>query len=134
MAKSEEEQGGRAAGDAARTTLASDGDPREATPAAVALEAAEAADAGNVTAGLDLVLDVPLRLTVEIGGTQLLVREVLQLDKGAVVELDRMSGEPADVLVNGRVVARGEVTVVEDRLAVRIVEVTGAEESARSKR
>lgn len=77
--------------------------------------------------GLDLVLDVPVRLTVEIGGTQLTVREVLALDKGSVVELDRLSGEPADILVNGRLIGRGEVTVVEDRLAVRIVEFTGME-------
>ena len=72
---------------------------------------------------LDLVIDVPLRLTVEVGGARMLVREVLQLGKGSVIELDRGSGEPADILVNGRLLARGEVTVVEDRLAVRVVEV-----------
>jgi flagellar motor switch protein FliN/FliY len=76
--------------------------------------------------GLDLVLDVPLRVTVEVGGARMHVREVLQLSKGSVVELDRASGEPADVLVNGRVVARGELTVVDDHMAVRIVEVVGA--------
>lgn len=76
-------------------------------------------------AGLDLVLDVPLRVTVEVGGARMSVREILQLAKGSVVELDRSSGEPADVLVNGRIVARGELTVVEDHVAVRIVEVVG---------
>jgi flagellar motor switch protein FliN/FliY len=75
--------------------------------------------------GLDFVLDVPLRVTVEIGSTRMLVAEVLQLDKGSVVELDRLSGEPADVLVNGRLVGRGEVTMVEDRLAVRLLEIDG---------
>ncbi len=74
-------------------------------------------------AGLDFVLEVPLRVTVQIGGAQMLVRDVLQLNKGSVVELDRMSGEPADILVNERLVARGEVTVIEDRMAVRVVEV-----------
>lgn len=80
---------------------------------------------------LGFVSDVPLQLTVEIGRTRLLVREVLQLAKGSVVELDRMAGDPADLLVNGRVVARAEVTVVDDRLAVRILEVVANHERPR---
>lgn len=80
--------------------------------------------------GLDFVMDVPLRLSVEIGSTQLLVREVLQLVKGSVVELDRMNGDPADIYVNERLVAHGEVTVVEDRLAVKIFEVISGENLA----
>jgi len=87
-------------------------------------ESPEEVPAAAVTGGsLDLVIDVPLRLTVEVGGARMLVREVLQLGKGSVIELDRGSGEPADILVNGRLLARGEVTVVDDRLAVRVVEV-----------
>ncbi len=93
--------------------------PQEAAPAAAGMEAQKAGD------GLDLVLDVPLHVTVEVGGARMNVREILQLAKGSVVELDRSSGEPADVLVNGRVVARGELTVVDDQVAVRIVEVVG---------
>ena len=81
---------------------------------------AAAAPAG--TGALDLVIDVPLRLTVEVGSSTLLVREALQLAKGSIIELDRGSGDPADILVNGRLMARGEVTVVDDSLAVRIVE------------
>jgi flagellar motor switch protein FliN/FliY len=76
---------------------------------------------------MDLVSDVPLRLTVEIGSARLLLRDVLQLEAGSVVELDRDSGELADILVNGRLVARGDVTAVEDRLAVRIVEVVAGD-------
>ena len=94
--------------------------PQEAAAAAPA--GSEAQKAGD---GLDLVLDVPLHVTVEVGGARMNVREILQLAKGSVVELDRSSGEPADVLVNGRVVARGELTVVDDQVAVRIVEVVG---------
>ena len=92
---------------------------------AVVAPAASAAGAsgGEETRGLDFVLDVPLTVTVEIGSAHLLVRDVLQLAKGSVVELDRMQGEPADILVNDRLIARGEVTVVDDRLAVRVVEV-----------
>lgn len=76
------------------------------------------------------VIDVPLRVTVEIGAAKMLVREVLQLNKGSVVPLDRSSGDPADILVNGRRIARGEVTVLDDSLAVRIVELTGREEGS----
>ncbi len=89
--------------------------------AAPAPTAASAGAAGN----LDFVLDVPLRVTVEIGSAEMRVAELLQVDKGSVIELDRLAGEPADVLVNGRFVARGEVTVVDDRLAVRILEIDG---------
>ena len=88
-------------------------------------EAAVATEVGGNT--LDLVIDVPIRLTVEVGSTQMLVREVLQLGKGSVVELDRNSGDPADILVNNRLVARGEVTTIEDRLAIRVVEVVGGD-------
>jgi flagellar motor switch protein FliN/FliY len=88
-------------------------------------QAAVASEVGGAT--LDLVIDVPVRLTVEIGSTQMLVREVLQLGKGSVVELDRNSGDPADILVNNRLVARGEVTTIEDRLAIRVVEVVGGD-------
>jgi flagellar motor switch protein FliN/FliY len=72
---------------------------------------------------MDLVSDVPLQLTVEIGAARMLLRDVLQLEPGSVVELDRESGALADVLVNGRLVARGDVTALDDRIAVRIVEV-----------
>ncbi len=85
------------------------------------VQAREAAPAGGAL--MELVSDVPLRVTVEIGAARLLLREVLQLEAGSVVELDRDSGELADILVNGRLVARGDVTAVEDRIAVRIVEV-----------
>ncbi len=84
---------------------------------------AEATDGAAAESGsLDLVIDVPLRVTVEVGSASMLVREVLQFSKGSVIELDRAAGQPADVLVNGRLLARGEVTVEDDRLAVRIVE------------
>lgn len=103
------------------------GDAGEAASAAGGATAMQAAvESARESAGIDFVLDVPLRVTVEVGGARMHVREVLQLNKGSVVELDRMSGEPADILVNGRLVARGELTVADDRLAVRVVEVIGA--------
>lgn len=93
------------------------------TKQAAGSAAASAGSAPEALAGLDLIHDVQLRLTVEVGGSRLLLRDVLQLGKGSIVELDRDSGEPADVLVNGRVIARGDVTTVDDRMVVRIVEV-----------
>ncbi len=96
----------------------------EAQPAAPAAAPAEApaAAAASPLSSLGVVSDVPLRVTVEVGSTKMLVRDVLQFAKGSVIDLDRASGEPADVLVNGRLLAKGEVTVEDDRLAVRIVE------------
>lgn len=77
---------------------------------------------GSNQTDLGLIMEVPLRLSVELGSASLPVREVLALSKGSVVELDRMSGEPADIYVNERLIARGELTVKEDRVAVRITE------------
>lgn len=73
-------------------------------------------------ASLDFVIDVPLDVTVELGSTRMLVKEVLQLARGSVIPLDRLSGDPADILVNGRVVARGEITLVDDRIGVRVTQ------------
>lgn len=72
---------------------------------------------------LSLVMDVPLEVTVELGRTTKKVKEVLQLGPGTVIELDRMAGEPVDVRVNGRLVAKGEVVVLDEIFAVRITEV-----------
>lgn len=72
---------------------------------------------------LSLVMDVPLEVTVELGRTTKKVKEVLQLGPGTVIELDRLAGEPVDVRVNGRLVAKGEVVVLDELFAVRITEV-----------
>lgn len=83
----------------------------------------ETLDVGNgPEAGLGLVMEVPLRLSVEIGSAMLPVREVLALTKGSVVELNRMDGDPADVFANDRLIARGELAVQDDRVAIRITE------------
>lgn len=74
-------------------------------------------------ASLDLLLDVPLRVAVELGRAHMAVRDVLALQTGSVVELDRAAGQPVDVLVNDRLIARGEVVVIEDRFGVRITEI-----------
>jgi flagellar motor switch protein FliN/FliY len=98
----------------------------EDEPRAKKPRAAAAAPAAAAPPGLAFVADVPLRITVQLGQTRMRVRDVLALERGSVVELDRAVGDPADVLVNGRVVARADLTVVDDRLAIRIVEVLAA--------
>ena len=75
---------------------------------------------------LDRVIDLPVQLSVEIGRTELVLREILELGNGSVLELARYSSEPADVYVNGRLIARGDLTSLDDRLAVRIVELVDA--------
>lgn len=81
---------------------------------------------GDVT--LDLIMDVGVNVTLEVGRTRLAVRDLLQLTQGAILELDRLAGEPLDVLVNGVRVARGEVVVVNDRFGVRLTEVVSPRE------
>lgn len=72
---------------------------------------------------LDFVLDIPLQLTVELGRTKLLLKDVLQLNQGSVVELTKLAGEPLDIFVNSKLVARGEAVVVNEKFGVRLVDV-----------
>jgi flagellar motor switch protein FliN len=77
---------------------------------------------------LDVILDVPVTLSMEIGRTQINIRNLLQLNQGSVVELDRFAGEPLDVLVNGTLVAHGEVVVVNDKFGIRLTDVISVSE------
>ncbi|MFQ3187919.1 MAG: flagellar motor switch protein FliN/FliY [Gammaproteobacteria bacterium] len=72
---------------------------------------------------LDVILDIPITIAMEIGRTQLSIRNLLQLNQGSVVELDRFAGEPMDVLVNGTLVAHGEVVVVNEKFGIRLTDV-----------
>jgi flagellar motor switch protein FliN/FliY len=74
---------------------------------------------------LNLVLDVPVNLTIELGSCQLPMKEVLQLNIGSVVQLDKPADAPVELNVNGKLIARGEVVVVEDRFGVKVTEVLG---------
>lgn len=78
--------------------------------------------------GIELILDVPLELTVELGRKRMFIKDVLELTIGSIVELDRVAGEPVDVLVNGRIMARGEVVVIEDNFGIRITEIINPQE------
>ena len=73
--------------------------------------------------GLDLILDVPLKVTVELGRTRMQIRDVLDLGKGSVVELDKLAGEPVDMLVNGKLIAKGEVVVIDENFGIRVTDI-----------
>ena len=81
---------------------------------------------------IDLLMDVPLNVRVELGRTKMYVEDILRLGDGAVVELDKLAGDPVDVLVNDKLVARGEVLVLNENFCVRITEIVDAKERAKT--
>jgi len=83
----------------------------------------EDAEMGTGDVKLDVILDIPVTIAMEIGRTKLSIRNLLQLNQGSVVELDRLAGEPMDVLVNGTLVAHGEVVVVNEKFGIRLTDV-----------
>lgn len=78
---------------------------------------------GSMMNELDMILDIPVQLTVELGRTKITIKNLLQLAHGSVVELDAMAGEPMDVLVNGTLIAQGEVVVVNDKFGIRLTDI-----------
>ena len=72
---------------------------------------------------LDFILDIPLEVTVEIGRTKMLINDLLQIGQGSVIELNRLAGEPLDILVNSKLIARGEVVVVSEKFGIRITDI-----------
>lgn len=72
---------------------------------------------------LDFILDIPLKVTVELGRTKMMIRDILQLAQGSVVELSKFAGEPLEVLVNDKLVARGEVVVVNEKFGIRLTDI-----------
>ena len=80
---------------------------------------------------LDVILDVPVALSLEVGRTRMPIRNLLQLNRGSVIELERGAGEPLDVYVNGTLIAQGEVVVVNDRFGVRLTDVVSPSERIR---
>ena len=84
--------------------------------------------AGVTDLNLDVILDVPVTLSLEVGRTRIPIRNLLQLNQGSVVELERQAGEPLDVYVNGTLIAQGEVVVVNDRFGVRLTDVVSPSE------
>ena len=94
--------------------------------AGVALNPDDIAGAGHSSTNIDMLMDVSLLVTVELGRTRMTLRQVLDLQNGSVVELDRLAGDPVDIFVNERLIAKGEVVVVDDKFGVRINELVGS--------
>lgn len=90
---------------------------------------------GSVASGtqndIDMILDIPVQLTVELGRTKIPIKHILQLAQGSVVELDGLAGEPMDVLVNGYLIAQGEVVVVNDKFGIRLTDIITPSERLR---
>ena len=104
--------------------------PKPAAPAAPAAQSAAqsvfkplAGATGGTGTDIDLIMDVPVQLTVELGRTRLTIKNLLQLGQGSVVELDGLAGEPMDIFVNGYLIAQGEVVVVEDKYGIRLTDI-----------
>ncbi len=72
---------------------------------------------------LEMIMDIPVKLTVELGRTRLTIKQLLELAQGSVIELDGLAGEPMDILINGYLIAQGEVVVVDDKYGIRITEI-----------
>ncbi|MEK7768998.1 MAG: flagellar motor switch protein FliN [Pseudomonadota bacterium] len=85
----------------------------------------------HINNDLDMILDIPVQMTVELGRTRIAIKSLLQLAQGSVVELDGLAGEPMDVLVNGCLIAQGEVVVVNERFGVRLTDIITPSERIR---
>ena len=89
-------------------------------------------EANGKPASLDLILDIPLTVTVELGRSKMLINDLLQLGQGSVIELTKLVGEPLEVLVNNKLVARGEVVVVNEKFGVRLTDIVTPMERVKS--
>lgn len=130
------QEGAAGQGAAAETTAgaaATVGNPEESSST---FKNTELKDTGPQRTGppldMSFILDIPLKVTVEVGRTRLLVQELLQLGQGSVIELDKQMGEPFEVLVNEKLVARGEIVVVNDRFGVRLTDIISPTERVQS--
>lgn len=107
-------------------------DANNTTAAAAATEGAEAAATSGGERDLDFILDIPLELSVELGRTRMLVNDLLQLGQGAIVQLDKLAGEPLEIYINRKLVARGEVVVVNEKFGVRLTDIISPTERVRT--
>jgi flagellar motor switch protein FliN len=126
-----EEQGDEGGQDDIDALLAAgESAPAASTPARAELDEFDSS-ARNLRSGapdLDVILDIPVRISMEVGNTEITIRNLLQLNQGSVIELDRLAGEPLDVLVNGTLIAHGEVVVVNEKFGIRMTDVISPSE------
>ncbi len=87
---------------------------------------------GNIDRELGFILDIPLELSVELGRSRMLINDLLQLGQGSIIELNKLAGEPLEVYINGKLVAKGEVVVVNEKFGVRLTDIISPMERVRS--
>jgi len=103
--------------------LAAAGAPAQAGSPAAAHPTGEHKHSGPPVQSLDFILDIPLKVTVELGRSKMAIRDILQLAQGSVIELSKFAGEPLEVLVNDKLIARGEVVVVNEKFGIRLTDI-----------
>ncbi|KAA1012406.1 flagellar motor switch protein FliN [Paraburkholderia panacisoli] len=114
------------------SALAEQNDNAEVNPAAAGVfQPLSKVEPTSTRNDIDMILDIPVQMTVELGRTKIAIRNLLQLAQGSVVELDGMAGEPMDVLVNGCLIAQGEVVVVNDKFGIRLTDIITPSERIR---
>jgi len=105
--------------------------PSDSSSSPLNLVSFDGDDDGESFDGFERIQDIPLEITVELGRTRLLIRDILELGVGSIIELEKMAGEPVDLFANGLLIARGEVVVIEDNFGVRVTEIiTAADRTA----
>ena len=97
-------------------------------PAPASFPSLDGGGAAPAPKNIDFILDIPMQVTVQVGSAKMVIRELLQLGQGSVIELEKLAGEPMEVLVNNKLVARGEVVVVNEKFGVRLTDVISAAE------
>jgi len=123
-----EDQGAEIEEDPWAAALEEQAEAEKASPAPSIQLDDDAKPRAHAEMDLDMVLDIPVTISMEIGRSKINIRNLLQLSQGSVVELDRLAGEPMDVLVNDTLIAHGEVVVVNDKFGIRLTDVISAEE------
>jgi len=125
-----DETGGESVGDDWADALAEQKDTEDDVPGQADAAVAdfdnlidESEDFKNASANMEMILDIPVTASVEIGRTKINISNLLKLNQGSVIELDRLAGEPMDVMVNGTLVAHGEVVVVNEKFGIRLTDV-----------
>lgn len=99
-----------------------------ASPQPASFPSVQSSESGGSPKNIDFILDIPMSVAVYVGSTKMAIRDLLQLAQGSVIELDKLAGEPMEVMVNNKLVARGEVVVVNEKFGIRLTDVVSAAE------
>lgn len=99
-----------------------------AAPQVASFPPVQDSETGGSSKNIDFILDIPMNVAVYVGSTKMAIRDLLQLAQGSVIELDKLAGEPMEVMVNNKLVARGEVVVVNEKFGIRLTDVVSAAE------